>query len=129
MKKILIFLIILMILLLFPFLKEKTIVRHLPFQKQKISQINYLTPSIDLKIPIDYNFKTQKEFSFSSDIITYEQKEETILLNFSQCHSFTEKPDALFNKFKKQSESNSKEKNNLYEMDCGIIQTSFPLSF
>lgn len=129
MKKILIFLITLLMLLIFSFFKEKPIMQQITLQKQKISQINYLTPSIDLKIPIDYNFKTQKEFSFSSDIITYEQKEETNLLNFSQCHSFTEKPDALFNKFKKQSESNSKEKNNLYQIDCGIIQTSFPLSF
>ena len=129
MIKILILLIILLMLLIFSFFKEKPVMQQITSQKQKISQINYLTSSIDLKIPIDYNFKTQKEFSFSSDIITYEQKEERNLLNFSQCHSFTEKPDALFNKFKKQSESNSKEKNNLYEMDCGIIQTSFPLSF
>lgn len=128
MKKILIFLIILLMLLIFSFFKEKPVMQQITLQKQKISQINYLTPSIDLKIPIDYNFKTQKEFSFSKNQ-PYEKKEETNLLNFSQCHSFTEKPDALFNKFKKQSEGKSKEKNNLYEMDCGIIQTSFPLSF
>ncbi len=128
MKKILILLIILLGLLIFSFFKEKPVMQQTPLQKQEISKINYFRPSLNLTIPIDYNFKTPQEFSFSSDQ-TYEQKEETILLNFSQCQSFTDTPDALFNKFKKQTDGKSKEKNNLYQMDCGIIQTSFPLSF
>ena len=128
MKKILIFLIILFILLIFPFLKEKPVIQQLAFQNKEISKINYLNPTLDLTIPVNYNLEISQTFSFTNDQPD-QQKEETTLFNFGQCQSFAETPDALFNRFKKQSAGKSKEKNNLYQMDCGIIQTSFPLSF
>lgn len=96
--------------------------------KKQIPKINFLTTPIDLKIPNDYK-KSSSEFTFQMNTIEEETKKLNPMIHIGQCHSFVDTPDALFNKLKKQPSKQSNTQNNPYQIDCGIIQTTFPLSF
>lgn len=98
-------------------------------KNQTISEIKFFQNPLNLTIPTDYDFKKLESLSFEIKS-QYEQKvEKTKILNFGKCHPFTDTPDALFNKIKEQPSNKAKGKNAPYQIDCGIIQTSFPLSF
>lgn len=129
MKKVLIILLILLSLSSLLFLRKKTSGPFFQLQTKEIPQINFYQDPLNLTIPTDYDFKKLESLSFEIKSQHEQKVEKTKILNFGKCHPFTDTPDALFNKIKEQPSNKDKGKNAPYQIDCGIIQTSFPLSF
>lgn len=96
-------------------------------KNQTISEIKFFQNPLNLKIPTDYNLKKVPSISFNPT--ENEKKSKNAILNFGKCQTYVDTPDALFNRLKNQPSNKTEGENGLYQIDCGIIQTSFPLSF
>lgn len=96
--------------------------------KTNIPELTFSQEPINFNLSIDYQItpteKEKQEFN-----LTNEKTKSTSFIQVGKCSSFVNKPDDLSNKLKNQGKTKNDPENNLYQIDCGIIQTSFPLSF
>lgn len=91
--------------------------------------INFLPQKIDLTLSPDYSLKEKTENKqFNPLNIPSDDIKIPNFIQIGKCQSFVDTPDKLSNKLTSPSNKNEDEAK-FHQIDCGIIQTSFPLSF
>lgn len=93
-------------------------------------QVPLKEKKLDLKKPL-LNLKA-KEVSTPPYQINENQKRKTFhFISFSKCVDNTQAPDTLSKKFNTltKEDATSNKHNILNKIDCGLIQTNFPLNF
>ena len=103
-----------------PIIVKNTTKYNIPYQEKKL----------DLKKPL-LSFEKETEKPLFEETDTKNNASSFKFISFSRCDSNIDKPDSLSKKINTQTKEDPPlNKNNiLNKMDCGLIQTNFPLNF
>ena len=103
-----------------PIIVKTTTKYNIPYQEKKL----------DLKKPL-LSLKTETKKPLFEEQTYQENPSSFKFISFSRCDSNIDKPDSLSKKINTQTKEDPPlNKNNiLNKMDCGLIQTNFPLNF
>ena len=103
-----------------PIIVTKKTEYKIPFQEKKL----------DLKKPL-LSLKKEKAKPLFEETNTQPHTTPFKFISFSSCNSNIDKPDSLSKKINTQSKDEPalNKHNILNKIDCGLIQTNFPLNF